>query len=338
VRRLEAAPIRLVVDVALLAVVCAVVCGCWLLLAATIAIARLRAHLRGGHPVAAAVDDWTLPAREEVIASGSGAEGDARALLLRGLRSDERDVRVAAVTALGGLAREHEWALDGLVEALASEVETPERVATELDRLAPRPATRLVPLLGHPSEVVRFYAVRLLARYDRLARRHVPRMTGDPSANVRAASLEVLGAVPSGEALRCALRALDDPSPTVRAHAARTVLAIAPSAAPYVVPLLGDPSWWVREAAREALVAAGGDASPAVETALRGADSVLRNGAALVLQDVGVVDALVAHDDHARLEPIFAAGGARLRVAASDRAMKNGAAIGPMSSWAAARS
>jgi HEAT repeat protein len=338
VGRLEAAPIRVVVDAAFLAVVCAVVCGCWLLLAATIALARLRARLRGGRPVAAAVDDWTVPARREAFVDDSSTVGDARALLLRGLRSDEREVRIAAITALSGLAREHEWALDGLVEALASEVETPERVATELDRLAPRPATRLVPLLGHPSEVVRFYAVRLLARYDRLARRHVPRMTCDPSANVRAASLEVLGAVPSGGALRCALRALDDPSPTVRAHAARTVLAIAPAVAPYVVPLLADTSWWVREAAREALVAAGGGASPAVERALRGPDAVLRNGAALVLQDVGLVDQLVAADDDARFEPILAAGGARLRSAASERATRRGAAVEPMSSMAWARS
>jgi HEAT repeat protein len=240
----------------------------------------------------------------------------------RGLRSDEREVRVAAITALSGLARDHEWALDGLVEALASELETPERIATELDRLAPRPGNRLLPLLGHPSEVVRFYAVRLLARYDHLARQHASRMTGDASANVRAAALEVLRAVPSGEALRSALRSLDDPSPIVRAHASRTVVAIAPVAARYVVPLLGDRSWWVREAVREALVAAGQDASSAVEPAVQQPDAVLRSGAALVLQDTGIIDALVEGDDLSRLEPILAAGGDRLRSAATDRARK----------------
>jgi len=123
-----------------------------------------------------------LPAAtRDLVARGTVGETDTRTLLERGLRSDEREVRVAAVTALSGLASDHEWALDGLVEALASELETPERVATELDRLAPRPGRRLAPLVGHPSEVVRFYVVRLLGRYPELARRHVAALTADLS-------------------------------------------------------------------------------------------------------------------------------------------------------------
>lgn len=307
------------VDAATLAVICALVCGCWLLLAAAVPLGRLRARRRAGRPGGHTVDDWAVPA---AVANAPAAldDADTRSLLRRGLRSDEREVRVAAVTALSGLAPDHEWALDGLIEALASELETPERVATELDRLAPRPGSRLVPLLGHPSEVVRFYVVRLLARYEHLARRHVPRMTGDASANVRAAALEVLRAVPSGEAARTALRSLDDPSPLVRAHAGRTVVAVAPRAAGYVVPLLADRSWWVREAAREALASAGTGVSSAVERAVRQPDAVLRSGAAIVLQDAGVIDALAEEDDPARLETIFAAGGERLRAAAADRA------------------
>ena len=264
-----------------------------------------------------------MPVRGETgTAKPPRGNDEARSLLQCGLRSDEREVRVAAITALSGLARDHEWALDGLLEALVSELETPERVATELDRLAPRPGTRLIPLLGHPSDVVRFYAVRLLVRYGHLAARHVPEMTLDVSASVRAAALETLRAVPSGEALRCALRLLDDPSPTVRAQASRTAVAITPASARYVVPLLGDRSWWVRDAAREALVAAGRDATTVVEPALHEPDALLRSGAALVLQDVGIIDALVEEADLHRLEPILDAGGSHLRNAASDRARR----------------
>jgi hypothetical protein len=248
-------------------------------------------------------------------------EAEARALLERGLRSDERDVRVAAVTTLSALAADHEWALDGLVEALASEIETPERVATELDRLAPRPGRRLAPLVGHPSEVVRYYVVRLLGRYPELARRHVAALTADPSPHVRAAALETLRAAGSADTLRRALEMLSDTQPFVRAQASRTAAAIAGvGAASFVAPLLADESWWVREAAREALVGVGRDVAAVVGPLVDAGDPALRKGAALVLQDVGAVDALMDGGEADALERIMDAGGGRLRRAAAQRA------------------
>ena len=64
-------------------------------------------------------------------------------------------MRIAAITALGGLGERYEWAVDGLIEALAERIEDPVRVAAQLDRLAPRPGSRLAFLLGHPNTVVR---------------------------------------------------------------------------------------------------------------------------------------------------------------------------------------
>jgi HEAT repeat protein len=262
-----------------------------------------------------------MPAAESSSMPSHDAGSDPRSLVERGLRSGEREVRVAAITALTGLAADHEWALDGLVEALASELETPERIATELDRLAPRPGGRLVPLLGHPGEVVRFYAVRLLARYPERARHHVPPLTRDPSPHVRAASLETLRAAGSTETLRRALGLLCDPQPFVRAQACRTATAIGGiGAASFVAPLLADESWWVREAAREALVAIGDEIAPAVSELLVSHDPVVRRGVALVLQDVGALDALVDGAAAGELERIMEAGGRRLRHAASERA------------------
>ena len=93
--------------------------------------------------------------------------------------------------------------------------------------------------LGHPSEVVRFYVVRLLGRYPELARRHVAALTADPSPHVRAAALETLRAAGSADALRQRARAaLDDTQPFVRAQASRTAVAIAGAgAASFVAPL-----------------------------------------------------------------------------------------------------
>jgi HEAT repeat protein len=269
---------------------------------------------------------WVFPATPaDVAARGTVDETATRTLVERGLRSDEREVRVAAVTALSGLASDHEWALDGLVEALASELETPERVATELDRLAPRPGRRLAPLVGHPSDVVRFYVVRLLGRYPELARRHVAALTADPSPHVRAAALETLRAAGSADTLRRALEMLSDTQPFVRAQASRTALAIAGvGAASFVAPLLADESWWVREAAREALVGAGPEVATLVLSLVDAGDPALRKGAALVLQDVGAVDALVeaGGGDAGELERIMEAGGGGLRRAAAERARR----------------
>ena len=304
---------------AALVLVCALAAACWLALAAAIPASRLlarrrrRAALRVG--VVSAAHDETLV----------GANGPTtRALLERGLRDRDRDVRVAAITSLAALAPRYEWAVDGLIEALASELETPGRVAAELDRLAPRPGRRLVPLLDHPSDVVRFYAVRLLARYPDLARRRVPGVTCDRSPNVRAGALETLRDSGSAEALRCALVLLRDPQPFVRAHAGRTAAAIAGcSAATFVAPLLGDSSWWVRGAARESLARIGPEVAAVVLPLLEDDDATIRAGAALVLQDVGVLDRLgregrVAHDPR-QLDRILGAGGPRLRAATFER-------------------
>ena len=51
-------------------------------------------------------------------------------------------------------------------------------------------------------------------------------------------------------------------------------------------------------------------------------DPALRKGAALVLQDVGALDALVDGGEASELERIMEAGGGRLRRAAAERARR----------------
>lgn len=306
-----------------LAIGCALAAGAWLVLTIGVLVGRLRAR-----PVKEAVRadappqlGWGRP--EGTLATGT-SEDEARSLLERGVRSAEPELRISAITALGRLGQRHEWAIDSLIEALATGVEHPVRVAAQLDRLAPRPGERLTPLLGHPSDLVRFCAVRLIARYPALARSHAPELTRDVSPNVRAAALETLRVSASAEALRCAFRLLEDPHSLVRANACRTASAIAGiRSAPFVVARLGDESWWVREAAREALVSTGRGVAPIVAPLLESDDTAVRNGAALVLQDVGVLDELLlegAEPDAA--ERILAAGSRRLREAAADRARR----------------
>jgi HEAT repeat protein len=312
-----------------LVVVCALAGSAWALLVLTLVGRRLRARYLPADAAADGETDWPVPSDplETIIRDPEARDEQTRVLLLQALRSTEPELRLASITTLGRLGERHAWAIDGLVEALADDVADPVRVAGQLDRLAPRVGSRLPPLLGHPSSGVRFYAVRLLARYATLASRHVPPLTEDPSPNVRAAALETLGALGTAEALRRALRLLEDPHPAVRAQASRAAAGIAPLAsAPFVLPLLADRSWSVRAAAREALVAAGADVAAVVEPALAG-DDVTRAGAALVLQDVGVVDALTEGDGE-QLARILDVGGQRLRTAASER-RRTGTRLGP---------
>jgi HEAT repeat protein len=319
---------------------CAIAGSVWVAGGCAVLLFRLRSRRRDGAR-AYAVGDLQLygpialhaaPLQASTSDEGSLvglADADdlaARDLLRRGLWSSQPEIRRASVTALGQLAWRHEWAVDGLIEALAEQRDTPARVAAQLDRVAPRADARLTPLLGHPSDVVRYYAARLLSRDDGSGHHVGPDLTSDPSPQVRSAALEALEASPTGSGLRRAFQLLHDPDPLVRAQACRTGSAISrQSAAPLVAPLLADASWEVREAAHAALVAAGGRAVPIVLPLLEDADSTLRSLAARVLQDVGVVhDLLASGSDPRLLEQISEAGGQRLRALAEDRTRRGG--------------
>jgi HEAT repeat protein len=311
---------------AILLVGCTVAGGAWALLVLGVVAARLRPGRLAAAEALPAIGGWQPPKDPaERPAPAPADEPDARRVLEQGLRSADQDVRVASIAALGRLGDRHEWAIDYLIEGLTNGVENPVRVATQLDKLAPRPGSRLVPLLDHPAEGVRFYATRLLARYGDLARNHVPDLTRDFSPYVRAAALETLRAVSSPEALRCSLELLDDPSPRVRAHAGLTASRIAgQTSAPFLAPLLGDESWWVREAARKALATAGPGVAAVVAPLLEHGDPTVRKGAALVLQDVGAVDELVSRGGE--VERTARAGGVRLL----DSARRRSSAGGPL--------
>lgn len=98
-----------------------------------------------------------------------------------------------------------------------------------------------------------------------------------------------------------------------------------------LAPLLRDSNWSVRRAAKRALEQLGRAAVPAVSPLLDGNDEFARNGAAEVLQNLGVVRDLVddiadSSDDDgaaatlaaAELTPILNAGGDRFTTSALD--------------------
>lgn len=241
-------------------------------------------------------------------------------LLRRALEDPDPAVSAAAVRGLGALG--DEWAIEQLIDALRRGHVSRSRVASQLERLAPLPGAQLLRLLSDDDPTVRFWGATLLAGYPEIGGGSLVALTRDEDPNVRAAAAETLGERPGHGAADALLALLDDPEWFVRVHAARSAGHVVGAAgAPAIAHLLSDTRWWVRTAAKDALRALGREAVPALVRVLGSPDRFARNGAAEVLQDIGVVDQLAVQDPQSQLlARIYAAGGERLREAAELRA------------------
>lgn len=251
---------------------------------------------------------------------------------------EQQDAEVASVAlALLGSSRDSR-ALDILFEALRSQRHPASRVAAHIEQ-SPLPIVdRLEPLLGDRDPVMRLWGATLMARCpDDHPEAELALLTQDPDPRVRKAAVQSLGTIGGGQtAVDCALRLLTDPEPYVRAHAARALGELGRTdAAGDVAGLLGDADWWARLAARETLELMGADVWPVLMRRLEDGDRFVRNGAAEVLQNIGVLDSLIvmeaatdnpAESKIAMLRRIAAAGGLRFTDALVERA---GPIVGP---------
>ena len=130
-------------DAATLAVICAIACGGWLLLARLPSVGRLaRATPGRSGPPSAPIGGRVVPAAPLVPEGRRDRGGASRRLLEEGIRSDR--ARACASR------RSRLWAASRAITSgpstarsrrSATELEPPVRVATELDRLAPRPGS-----------------------------------------------------------------------------------------------------------------------------------------------------------------------------------------------------
>ncbi|MBM3676474.1 MAG: hypothetical protein FJW96_01115, partial [Actinobacteria bacterium] len=225
------------------------------------------------------------------------------------------------VRALGALAEIKPWALQMLIRALGEEPIPRSRVAAHLDVLAPRGVDELVALLGDETPAVRYWAAMLLSRDDTAGTDRLIELLHDPDAAVRRAAVEALGVRRAVEALPGVLDLLADETMYVRAHACRAAGRLGGVAvADRILPLLGDRKWWVRSAAKDTLRAFGPDVLGVLIPVLHSPDRFARNGAAEVLQDVGVLDRLARSFPQAPIvAEILAAGEDGIRKAADGR-------------------
>jgi HEAT repeat protein len=274
---------------------------------------RLRATA-AGHT--SEVSKWRRIAALRILTlSGSDA---ALPLLAQALSEADPDVVNAALATLGDIRDERAAAI--LVQALRDGTGPRSRIATQLDEFPLDVAHLLLPLLRSWDPNVRYWAVKLLARYRTLPSLplELATLAGDEDAAVRAAVAETFGTVGGPAATAIAIELLGDEVPFVRAHSARALgMQGRPVLAALVAKLLGDEEFWVRSAAKRALEQLGPEATPYVVAYLESTDAFARNGAAEVLQNTGVVDRLARQliDDPARertrglLRSIVEAGG-----------------------------
>jgi HEAT repeat protein len=272
---------------------------------------------RAGRPARTKRGTWRrIAALDRLVRA---RDPSVRSLLRTALSDPNEEVAAAGVRALAEVG--DDWAVDMLLDALREGRVPRSRVAAQLERLAPLPGARLVPLLRDSDPAVRFWGATLLAPYPGLADARLVMLAHDRDPNVRAAAVETLGVRDTDSARAAILASIDDPVWYVRVHAARSAgHLLGAAAAPSLVRLLADTRWWVRTAAKDALRGIGPDAVSSLLATLTDEDAFARNGAAEVLQDVGFVDSLASErPDSPLLERIYAAGGEHMRMAAEQR-------------------
>jgi HEAT repeat protein len=250
-------------------------------------------------------------------------------LLDRAAAGADPDVASVAFSLLGTSTDPR--ATDILIAALKEQRHPASRIAVHLEYSPLRSAEAYRALLVDPDPTVRFWGATLLAEHPELqwVEQDLTPLTDDPDPRVRKAAIQSLGKVGDILAADAALALLQDPEPYVRAHAARALAQLErPDKAPAVAELLGDRDWWVRAAARQALEAMGSEVWPILVRCLDHPDEFVRNGAAEVFQNLGILDSLIvmeaASDDPSGakidlLRRIAAAGGARLTDSLLDR-------------------
>ena len=249
-------------------------------------------------------------------------------LLARVVDDLDPEIVGASLALLGSVP--DETAAAALIDALKQAKYTPSRIATYLDRFERPIGADLRPLLHHPDPNVRYWGATLLSRHPVPGVEHdLAVLAADPAPLVRKAAVASLAQI-GGPAVGPVARSLiSDGTWFVRAHAVRALASTGDAeVAEEIAPLLADREWWVRLAAKESLQQLGDEVWSVLVPYLDHEDGFARNGAAEVLQNIGVLDSLIvleavtANPSTAKLEmlrKIASAGGTRMTAALLER-------------------
>jgi HEAT repeat protein len=220
------------------------------------------------------------------------------ALLRIALADADADVASAAASVLQRLGDRR--AAEILIAGLRASRLPASRIAARLARF-PIPFDDLLePLLTSQRPEARYWAVTMLRDHHGYGRTEsiVP-LVDDPDAPVRKAALLTLAAMQAPDVVRLAGWRLSDPAPFVRSAAIHALAQVGERSpdrgrrsalAATIAPALADRDWSVRTAAKDALARLGPATWRAVAAQLSSEDRFARNGAAEVLQNLGVLD------------------------------------------------
>ena len=219
-------------------------------------------------------------------------------LLREALADPDPDVASAAATVLQRIGDLR--AAEILVGGLRSARLPASRIAARLERFPIPIDDVLRPLLIDPRAEARYWGATLLrTHFDRQGLGALLPLVDDHDASVRKAALLTLGTMKAESATRLATRRLGDPAPFVRSAAVHVLAQVGErspdrarrqSLASAISPLLADRDWSVRATAKEALSRLGPTTWREVAAQLSSSDEFARNGAAEVLQNLGVLD------------------------------------------------
>ncbi|HTY06242.1 MAG TPA: HEAT repeat domain-containing protein [Gemmatimonadales bacterium] len=215
--------------------------------------------------------------------------------LIRLMDDPVPEVRLRAAKALGaigGLA-----AVETLISALkATDRWATLRIADILSGLGPSAVEPLLAAFPRLPPAARIPAIDILGRLrSHLA---VPLLRGllaDPDPNARARAAHSLGLIGHPAVTAPLVEALVDPEWPVRAMAAKALGRISgDESVDALRRALSDSEWWVRANAAESLRSKGDAGRRALLVALEGGDAFAAHKAAWMLQEAGVLDALLA--------------------------------------------
>ena len=214
-------------------------------------------------------------------------------LLEAAVEDPDGDVAGMAMSLLG--TSTEPAAVEILIRALKTHRHPASRIAIHLENSTQRPVEEYRKLLRDEDPIVRFWGATLLGQYVGVEglEADLVVLAADPDPRVRKAAIASLGRIGDVLAADAATRLLTDPAPFVRAHAARA---------------LGDLDrlrarrrsrrcWGMRTggcaAAKHALEAMGADVWPVLVRCLNDGDGFVRNGAAEVFQNLGILNSLI---------------------------------------------
>ncbi len=240
-------------------------------------------------------------------ALGALGETSAAIPLVEAMRDsrEDRDVKLACAEALGRINDADVIPL--LCEQLGNVDEwSSPRIAAILTGFGAQATEPLLGVLDHGESLnARVWAAQILGKSA--ARKAVPALRDrlhDRSEQMRLSAANALGEIGDVRAVRSLIDvSLRDPTPAVRAQAAQALGKLGdPEALPILVTALGDPEYWMRFRALEAIEQLKPDNIEMIELALGDTSPEVRRRAALALERLGLLDeafSALASDDNA---------------------------------------